>query len=224
MRQRWVRLTFLHWPFEPDTVQKLLPRGLELETCEGAAWVGLVPFVVEARPPLTPAALSLRFPETNVRTYVRGPRGKRGVWFFSLDAARLAAVAGARALYRLPYMWSDMSVSETCGVVRYRSRRKWPRPAASSDIVVAPGSAFAPIELRELDHFLTARWRVYCAVGSGLAAAKVEHPPWPLARARVLRLEQDLIPAAGLPAPRGEPLVHYSAGVDVRIGAPLPQW
>ena len=27
-------------------------------------------------------------------------------------------------------------------------------------------------------------------------------------------------PAAGLPAPEGEPLVHYSPGVDVAIGRP----
>jgi uncharacterized protein YqjF (DUF2071 family) len=29
-----------------------------------------------------------------------------------------------------------------------------------------------------------------------------------------------LVTAAGLPPPGGEPLVHYSPGVDVRIGRP----
>jgi uncharacterized protein len=59
-------------------------------------------------------------------------------------------------------------------------------------------------------------------VGSGFALAKVEHPPWPLMRARVLRLDENLISAAGLPAPEGEPLVHYSLGVDVRVGPLVP--
>ena len=45
----------------------------------------------------------LEFPETNVRTYAVGPSGERGVWFFSLDASRLAAVVTARATYRVPY-------------------------------------------------------------------------------------------------------------------------
>ena len=44
MRQRWERLTFLHWPFEAADVQRLVPGGLENETFGGAAWVGLVPF------------------------------------------------------------------------------------------------------------------------------------------------------------------------------------
>ena len=44
MRQRWERLTFLHWSFDPAQVQQLLPAGLQVETFDGAAWVGLVPF------------------------------------------------------------------------------------------------------------------------------------------------------------------------------------
>ena len=44
MRQRWDRLTFLHWRFQPADVARLLPDGLEVELFDGAAWVGLVPF------------------------------------------------------------------------------------------------------------------------------------------------------------------------------------
>jgi len=61
-------------------------------------WVGLVPFRVVG---LTlPQAASVpwlsRFAETNVRTYVIDETGRRGVWFFSLDAARLAVADGER--------------------------------------------------------------------------------------------------------------------------------
>ncbi len=51
MRQRWERLTFLHWPFEAADVQRLLPDGLDAETHDGAAWVGLVPFYMRAGTP-----------------------------------------------------------------------------------------------------------------------------------------------------------------------------
>ena len=44
MRQRWERLSFLHWPYDPAVVQGLLPEGLHIEPFDGAAWVGLVPF------------------------------------------------------------------------------------------------------------------------------------------------------------------------------------
>jgi uncharacterized protein YqjF (DUF2071 family) len=36
-----------------------------------------------------------RFPEINVRIYVLDARGRSGIWFFSLDTARLAAVLAA---------------------------------------------------------------------------------------------------------------------------------
>ena len=51
-------------------------------------------------------ALVHQLPETNVRTYVRDPDGREGLWFFSLDAGRLEPVLVARSTYALPYMWS----------------------------------------------------------------------------------------------------------------------
>src|SRR6266508_4649338 len=205
MLQHWRRLTFLHWPYPPPAVQALLPPGLEVETFDGAAWVGLVPFLMDGvRPPgVPPLAWASRFPETNVRTYALGPDGRGAIWFLSLDAARLGAVLTARASYALPYFWSRMSVGSGAppdpGVtgaagpapagprvdrLAYRGRRRWPRPA-----------------------------------GVGCAAADAEHPPWSLHRARVVDLEQDLLEAAGLPRPDGTPLVHGADGVRVRIGA-----
>lgn len=98
MFQRWDSLTFLHWRYPPEVISPLLPRKLELDTFDGTAWVGLTPFVLTGlRPPGFPAIPWIsRFPEMNVRTYVRGPDGERGIWFFSLEAARIAAVIGAR--------------------------------------------------------------------------------------------------------------------------------
>ncbi|GAB3981323.1 hypothetical protein GCM10027615_61640 [Plantactinospora veratri] len=51
-----------------------------------------------------------------------------------------------------------------------------------------------------------------------LVAAEAEHVEWPLHRAELLRLDQDLLPAAGLPPPDREPLLHASVGVPVRVG------
>jgi uncharacterized protein YqjF (DUF2071 family) len=36
----WDELTFLHWRFAVEDVQRLLPRGLEVEPFDGAARVG----------------------------------------------------------------------------------------------------------------------------------------------------------------------------------------
>lgn len=220
MRHRWATLTFLHWPYATADVQRLLPSGLTVETYDGRAWVGLVPFhmtVRAARGPALPWASA--FPETNVRTYVTGPDGSTGVWFFSLDAARLGAVTAARATFGLPYFWADMRVDRHGDTVRYVSRRRWPRPAARSDVAVEAGEPYAT--LTDFDHYLTARFALWArGPAGGLRRTVAYHPPWPLRRATVRHLDTDLVTAAGLPAPAGNPLVHYSDGVDVRIGTP----
>jgi uncharacterized protein YqjF (DUF2071 family) len=213
MSQTWRRLTFLHWPYDPALVRPLLPSTLVLDTFDGAAWIGLVPFEIH----------NLRgiphFPETNVRTYVIGPDGGRAVWFFSLDAARLAAVLGARIAYRLPYFWAKMGVASQEETVHYWSRRRRPHSTkVVSDIVVKPGERFAAKELGDRDHFLTARYRLYTLLYGRLGWAQIEHEAWPLASATVVTLDQNLIEAAGLPTPEGQPLAHYAEEIDVTIG------
>jgi uncharacterized protein YqjF (DUF2071 family) len=112
MRQRWERLTFLHWAYDPDAVQRLLPAGLTVDTFDGVAWVGLVPFFMRVHTPGDRGVPWVsNFCETNVRTYARDRAGRAGIWFLSLDAARLGAVATARASYRLPYFWSSMRLT-----------------------------------------------------------------------------------------------------------------
>jgi uncharacterized protein YqjF (DUF2071 family) len=135
MRQSWLDLTFLHWPYEPAIVRPLVPDELTLDVHDGAAWIGLAPFLITGLTLLGAPAMPWlsRFPETNVRTYVIDGEGKRGVWFFSLDAALLAAVVGARVAYGLPYFWASMKVVRSSDEVMYSSgdfggrQRKAPR-------------------------------------------------------------------------------------------------
>lgn len=222
MRQRWERLTFLHWDYRPAVVQRLLPPWLQADTFDGTAWVGLVPFFMRvATGGGQEAPWVSHFCETNVRTYVRDPQGRPGIWFFSLDAARAGGVAVARTTYRLPYFWSRMRLAERGGRVAYGCRRLWPGPRpVTSRVGIEVGGPFPAGELDERDHFLTARWLLFSAAGGRRRFARAQHRPWPLHRARVLAVEDQLVAAAGLPPPRGEPLAHYSPGVDVRIGRP----
>ncbi len=113
-----------------------------------------------------------------------------------------------------------MRVSCEERMVRYRSRRNWPHSRASSELLIEPGQSVTPEELTEHDHFLTARYCLYTLLRDGLARAQIEHPPWPLVRAKVLAIKQNLIEAAGLPSPNGSPLAHYAAELDVKIGYP----
>jgi len=224
MLHEWNNLTFMHWAYEPAAVQAVLPPGLEVHTYGGKAWVGLVPFMMRVE---TAGKRGVpwvsNFCETNVRTYARAADGTTGVWFLSLDAARFGAVAVARVGYHLPYFWSRMRVRTFGNIVTYESRRRWPGPkGATSMSVIEVGEQYTPEELDDRDHWLTARWRLYSHQPRGLRFAQADHPPWVLHRAKVLHLDDGLIEAAGLPAPTGDPLVHWSPGVDVRIGWPHP--
>ncbi|MER6580827.1 DUF2071 domain-containing protein [Nonomuraea sp. NPDC001023] len=221
MCHRWAHITFVHWRYPVEAVRELVPDELAVETMDGSAWVGVTPFLMEdVRVPGLPAVPWLSaFPETNCRTYVRDARGRSGVWFLSLDAGRLLAVLGGRSGYGLPYHWSDMSVRIDRRRRRYRCRRRWPgTPGVRCDAEAEVGGVLREHEQDELAHFLTARHRLFTRVAGRLAAAEVEHPPWPLQHVELSGLDQDLLRAAGLPDPAGPPLLHASPGVDVRVG------
>jgi uncharacterized protein len=220
MRQTWNHVAFLHWRCESGPVRRLVPPELSLDLFEGAAWIGLVPFLItDLTLPHAPAVPWLsRFPETNVRTYVVDEQGRRGVWFFSLDAARLPAVVGARTSYGLPYFWARMSVRNNERFTQYTSRRRLLN--GHSNLVIEKGEPLAAQSERDI--FLTARFVLYARWLGKLVLARAEHRQWPLHTARLVRCDESLISAAGLPAPGGEPIVHYAPRVDVRIGPPVP--
>ena len=217
MHQRWTELTFIHWAYEEKALRPHIPDELTIDTFDGKAWLGLTPFVLTLALPRTPPLPGLALvPETNLRTYVRDGNGRGGIWFFSLDLPALWAVVAARATFWLPYMWSEMTVRTQQRAITYRGHRRGGR--ASYDISVAPGAEITP---GDFENFLTARWRLFTKIGR-LFQVRVEHEPWPLSRARVLRLDQELVEAAGLPPPAGRPLAHFSTGVSVRVDLPRP--
>jgi len=217
MHQRWHEISFLHWRCQPALLQDRLPPQLRLDQFDGSAWLSLTPFLLQGmRPPLVPRFLGLDFPETNLRTYVLGPDGP-GIWFFSLDAGRLSAVVGARAVYGLPYYRAEMEVKITDRDLLYVSNRSG---RANVAIRIERGAAISAPSQRDL--FLTARFRLYSLRKRTLLTAEVSHPPWQLNALRILQFEEGLRQAAGLLFEGDPDLCHHSVGVDAKIGPPIP--
>jgi uncharacterized protein len=223
MLQTWSNLTSIHWPYDPDQVQSMLPSGLRIDVHDDVAWVGLIPFHMRRirLPGHRPFGRWSTFPETNVRTYVVAPDGRRAVWFFSLDVSRFVPALVARTAYGLPYRWSSMRITREGGdTVRYVAQRHWPHRHAHSRLAVRISDQIAQPDLTDLEQFLTARWALASSfAGTGLWA-DVDHPPWSLHRAELLELDDTFVESTGLPEPSGRPVVLWSPGVEVRIGRP----
>ncbi len=221
MSQQWTDLAYFHWRYPPGDVQELLPPGLTVDTFDGSAWVGLIPFVMRRVKPLHlgPLPWLSTFVEINVRTYVVDPQGRRAVWFFSLDVPRRPIVATARALFSLPYC-SSTTTHEVAGRDRrYTMRRRWPSPkGAVADMAFTIGDPFEADE-GSLEHFLSARWALTTRSHRGrLRYGRVHHEPWPLRHIERHQIHQDVIEAAGLPSPAGPVHAMYSPAVSVHVG------
>lgn len=221
MFQRWETLLFAHWPVPPEKLLPLVPDGIELDVFKGQAWLGIVPFRMNNVHPryLPPVPWLSRFPELNVRTYVKAKDGKPGVLFSSLDAANPLAVATARRLFHLPYFNAQMAIRRKDKTIFYESVRTH-KNARSGEFRghYRPTSDVFYAEPETLEHFLVERYCLYASDKQGdLYRAEVHHWPWPLQHAEAM-IEANTV--APFDLPQQQPLLHYSETIDVVVWMP----
>lgn len=223
LSMRWKHLLFIHWRVPPEALRTLIPEPLQIDTYDGAAWVGLVPFVMEAVRPvwMPPIPKLFDFPETNVRTYVRYGK-QRGVWFFSLDAAHRLAVGTARRFWKLPYYHARMR----CQLIA-------PNEIAYETVRTHHSHAYARVRYRfegtpretepgTLEHFLVERYTLFTAHRGVIHRGEVAHLPYTIQPASLLNLKQTLTDAAGITLPDEPPVVFYAPGFGVLASALRP--
>ena len=218
MRMVWNDLLFAHWPVPASRLCDLIPRGLELDTFDGSAWLGVVPFgMAGVAPRFAPDVPGLSsFLELNLRTYVTA-NGRAGVWFFSLDAANAVAVRLARAAFHLPYMDARMKSERTGQSVSYSSIRthRGEPPAEFRGRYAPIGDAFNSSP-GTLESWLTERYCLYSADRSGrVYRGEIHHQKWPLQPAE-LELETNTV-ARGIGLELRDPpaLLHFARRLEV---------
>lgn len=220
MFQKWRDLSFLHCSLEPEIIQALLPDDLTIDTFDGRAWVGLVPFWMTGIrfPWIPPVPGTHTFPETNVRTYVHRNGQEPGVWFFSLDAANSLAVWWAKRFFGLPYHLAEMMVSGKENL-QYRSIRH--RGEATHEISIKVGTQLPMPVPGSLEFFLVERYLLYAEHKGQLYTGLVHHKPYEIRDAEVVGCKETMLQAAGIPS---QPWEHicYSPGVDVEVFAINP--
>jgi uncharacterized protein YqjF (DUF2071 family) len=220
MRQRWAGLLFLHWEVDPALVAGRLPLGISVDTFEGKAWLGVVPFFMErVRPTGLPALPKLSwFHELNVRIYVHDEDGNPGVWFFSLDCNQPVAVEIARRGFHLPYEHAVMSSVKAGNRIQYSSRRKSPG-ALDAVYEYETSSSTCPAVPGTLEWFLVERYLLFSSNPSGdLFCGRVHHTPYQIAPAVCTRWSTDPLRLDDFPEPAdAPPSMLVAAPVDVEI-------
>lgn len=226
MSQHWCDLLFAHWPVHVSAIRPLVPERLEIDRFDGEAWIGVVPFRMEAvRPRFLPAVPWLSaFPELNVRTYVR-LEDRPGVFFFSLDATNPIAVGLARSLFHLPYFRAKITAERTGGGLAYRSQRTHSGvPHARLEARYGPTGGVFHSKPGSLDHFLTERYCLYAGPASvggsseSLYRGEVDHAPWPLQPADADFTINSLLDWVGLDAAlEHPPRLLFARRLDVRV-------
>ncbi|HZB87644.1 MAG TPA: DUF2071 domain-containing protein [Terracidiphilus sp.] len=228
MAQRWNDLLFAHWRVEPRQIAPLLPEGLVVDTFDRSAWLGVIPFWMDRIRlrglPSIPGAR--RFPELNLRTYVRDLRtGTPGVFFLSLDGGNLLGALAARSLYHVPYHWARMRLEERSGRdFEFSSRRRLSRAPVVFNARyrgLGPTCRLAESRPGSLEYFLTERYCLFTRTASGqLACVNVFHAPWPLEQARAEIERNDLPAAAGIEIRAQDPVLYYARRLAVYMGSP----
>ncbi|MFN8073010.1 MAG: DUF2071 domain-containing protein [Mycobacterium sp.] len=218
--QQWSDLTFVHWPVHPGDVAHLFPQGTRPDVfSDGMTYVALVPFVMSmvrlaASPPVPYFG---KFLETNIRLYSCDEAGRHGVLFRSLETSRLAIVPATRLGLGFAYTWARMRLMRNGSRITYDSTRRWPQRGLRSRLTVAVGETVDPTP-REV--WLTARWGAHTRKAGRTWWIPNEHETWPLREARIVDIDDDLLPASGV-KPSGGPLrALYSPGVRTRFGRP----
>ena len=225
MTQRWNDLLFAHWPVAAASIAPLLPEGLEPDTFQGSAWLGVVPFWLDRiKVRGLPSMPGMRnFPDLNVRTYVRDEQtGTPGMYFFSLDATNLLAVALAQTFFHLPYHWAEMRLEQ-------RSEREFSffssRRLVRKQVIfkaryrgLGPTRKLAEGRSGTLEHFLMERSCLFMRNRAGEPVrANLHHVPWPLEEAEAEIERNDLAESIGIELPEIEPVLHYSRRLAVYV-------
>ena len=220
MHQQWADLLFLHWKIPPAEIQRLLPKGLFVDTFQNDAWIGIVPFSMNRiRPSFLPPVPGISwFLELNVRTYVYDENGVPGVWFFSLDCNQPLAVTLAQQWFHLPYQNAEMQLKKSQNWVDYTCCRESDLVQGSAHYRYQACENGKVAELGTLEFFLLERYLLFSADQNGdLYTGQVHHSPYRFTKAICEKYSSLPLQWEGFSLPKSPDSMLVAENVDVVI-------
>lgn len=225
MSQRWNDLLFAHWRVPAATISHFLPEGLQPDTFQGSAWIGIIPLCMDRLSfrgiPSVPGVRS--FPELHLRTYVHDQHTNTpGIYNFSVDIGSLLATAAVRLIFRMPCNWAEMRLNQrTEREFSFYSRRLFvshPVMFNARYRGLGPTRRLAEIRGGSLEYFFTERYCLFTQNHAGQAVrANIHTVASPLEDAEAEIERNDLPAAMGIQLQDQEPVLHYSRRLAVYI-------
>jgi len=222
IRQAWHDLLFAHWQVPAELIAPFVPKELQLDLWEGAAWISLVPFHVQSSNmrELLPLPFVGSFYELNMRTYVTY-RNQPGAYFFSLDASEGLAVTAAR-LAGLPYFNANISMNEGNENLFFHAQRADPR--GHSEVFAGTYSPLSDEVFRAEPntqlHWLTERYRLFFSKDGAIMAGDIHHLPWPLQSAELVIEQNTMTTSLGIKLPKEAALITYTKHHEALVWPP----
>jgi hypothetical protein len=225
VKQRWNDLLFAHWPVPVSSLAPLIPEGLQVDSFNGSAWLGVMPFWMDRIRfrGFLPIPGAHSFPDLSLRTYVHEERtGTQGVFCLSLDASNLLAVGVGRAICHLPYHWAWMRMEQRSErEFSFYSRRRYsPQPVVFNARYrgLGPSRRLLESSAGSLEHFLMERYSLFSRNLEGHPIrASLHHVSSQLEEAEAVIEQNDLASVLGIHLPDVAPVLHYSRRLAVYV-------
>ncbi|MBM3195208.1 MAG: DUF393 domain-containing protein [Chlamydiae bacterium] len=186
----WEDLMFINFSVEQSRLQKLLPKGMEVDLFKNNAYITIAPLTMKgfAYRKLS-TFFNPSFYECNLRTYVR-VNDKPGVYFFSLDAASFLEVIGARSLFHLNYRYRKISFALKNEMFCFEISS----PTSSKKTTVIEAKISKEKQVADpLIQFISDRSSYFVKNKKHIYEGKVSHADWKFQKVEELKLQTDLL-------------------------------
>jgi uncharacterized protein YqjF (DUF2071 family) len=189
---RWTGVALLTYAVPERLLAPRLPPGLSLDRWEGRTFASLVALDFAETRVLGMAWPGFtRFPEVNLRFYVRDGERRGVVFVRELVPSRLVALL-ARLLYNEPYRVAKIRSAAELKAGRIRVAREFPWGGRMQRIAIEGASAAVPAAETGATHFVKEHaWGFGTDRRRGLLRYAVEHRPWRVHPDAVARAELD---------------------------------
>lgn len=207
IQQKWSDLIFISYEVDKDLLKEALPSQLEPDLYEDKAYVSIVPFVMsDIRFFFSPVLPFSKLYELNLRTYVRY-KGKKGIYFFTLDSNHRIGNLIARNFFHLPYRYSK---------IKFFKENQFLNFFESNSIDLQVKTTTNSLNCR-LSSWLTERYSLFTVSGKKVFRGDVIHSPWKLNQCELVRFKDNFSSDFGFPSSGDNLHLAYSPGLDVRF-------